>query len=67
MYAIDGNGNGDAKVVPTGPLKRRKSESAKRKTCTKRTNEPSRKKKGVRVKETTKMPSIDEPIQGKCP
>ena len=64
-YGADRNGNGDAKVAQKRPVKRRKSESANVVLQTKRMKDLSRKKKGVRVEETTKMPSFDEPIREK--
>ena len=65
VHAADGNGNGDAKAAQKGPAKRRKSESANVVPRTKRMKVPSRKEKGVRVEETMKMVSFDEPIREK--
>ena len=47
---------------PEETSKSRKGGSANAKPRTVRMKEPSRQKKGVRLEETTKMPSIDEPI-----
>ena len=66
VHAEDGNGNGDAKVVSGRPLKRRKSETAYARPCTKRTKELSSKKKGARVEGTTKTPSFDGSKKEKC-
>jgi len=52
-------------VAQKRPVKRQKSESAGAKPRTKRAKEPSRKKKEVRVEETTKVTCIDEPIREK--
>ena len=65
VYASDENGDGDAKTAQKRPVKRRKSESANAKPRTKRTKEPSRKRKGVGVEEMTNVASIDEPIREK--
>ena len=62
MHPADGNGSGDAKVAQESPVQRGKSEFASAKPRTERMKEPSRKKKGVRMEETRKMISIDEPI-----
>ena len=56
VHGVDGDGNGDAKAAQKRPVKRRKSESADAKPRT-------RKKKGVRVGETTKVTSSDDPIR----
>ena len=63
VHAADGDGNGNAKVAQKRPVQRRKSECANAKPRTKLMKEPSRKKKGVRVEETTTMASIDKPIR----
>jgi hypothetical protein len=65
VCSADGGSNGDAKAAQKGPVKRRKSESANAKPRTKRTKEPSRKKKGAGAEETTKVTNIDEPIREK--
>ena len=46
MQAVDGNGNGDAKVAQKRSLNRRKSESANARPRTKQEKEPSRKEGG---------------------
>ena len=66
VHAADGNGNGDAKVAQKRQLKRRKIESANARPRTKWTKEPSRKRMGVRMEETTKVASVDEPMREKC-
>ena len=65
VHNADGYGSGDAKVAQTGPVKRRKRESASAALRTKRMKDPSREKKGVRVAETTKMTGFDEPTREK--
>ena len=56
VNGVDGDSHGDAKVAQKRPVKRRKSETADAKPRT-------RKKKGVRVGETTKVTSSDDPIR----
>ena len=65
VHTVDGDKDGDAKVAQKRPVKKQKSESADAKPRTKRAKDPSRKKKEVRVEETTKVACIDEPIREK--
>ena len=55
MHPADGNGSGDAKVAQESPVQRRKSEFASAEPRIERMKEPSRKKKGVRIEEATKV------------
>jgi len=63
VHTVDGDKDGDAKVAQKRPVKKQKSESADAKPRTKRAKDPSRKKKEMRVEETTKVACIDEPIR----